>query len=194
MISNHLSFVFSESSVLQTIKVCARCAYVPLRDVEQYLSDAFALAEKGQRYLFPSIRSTDLFHQFLAIVEEAGHEPWPNLIKNLRLSCENDWLTANEAPAHVIAAWIGHSLAIQNSSYAIVSDSHFDQFNARPQATQKSGTPGGTEPMRTDANTDESELPPKLSLSEKTLKTNENTGFQRPKGHFIKKSVGPRVV
>ncbi len=48
--------------------------------------------------------------------------------------------------------------------------------------------------MRTEENTDESELPPKLSPSGKTLKTNENTGFQRSGCHSMKKSVGPRVV
>jgi hypothetical protein len=46
-------------------------------------------------------------------------------------------LTANEAPAHVIAAWIGHSVTVQNNAYAIVSDGHFEQFNGRHPVTQK---------------------------------------------------------
>jgi integrase len=163
--------------------------HVPIRDVESYLSDAFATAAKGQLYLF---------HRFLSIVEDAGYTPWPNLIKNLRLSCENDWIDAGEAPAHVIAAWIGHSVIVQNNAYAIVSDGHFERFNARKKATPKSGNTGGNtggnKPIRIDANRDETESLPILTRDGKTLKPNVSTGFQRPKDHFMKKSVGPRVV
>ena len=94
-------------------------------------------------------------------------------------SCENDWLDAGEAPAHVIAAWIGHSVTVQNSSYAIVSDGHFEQFNARTPDGSKSGNTGGNKRPRIDANRDESMLPPKLSRVDKTQETNENTGQRR---------------
>ena len=89
------------------------------------------------------------------------------------VSCENDWLTANEAPAHVIAAWIGHDIEVQTSSYAIVSDGHFEQFNARPQVASKSGTPGGTEPLRTEENASELSVPPKSTPDDKTRFTNK---------------------
>ncbi|MDG2131469.1 MAG: tyrosine-type recombinase/integrase [Fuerstiella sp.] len=150
--------------------------YVPIRDVETYLSDAFAVARDGQKHIFGRyVPVTNLYHTFEKIVEKAGHEPWPNLIKNLRLSCENDWLTAGEAPAHVIAAWIGHTLEVQNSSYAIVSDGHFEQFNARTPSGSKSGNTGGNKPPRIDANDTESMLPPMLPPIDKTQETNENT-------------------
>ncbi len=116
-------------------------------------------------------------------IEDSNIVPWPNLIKNLRLSCANDWLTAGEAPAHVIAAWIGHSLAVQNSSYAIVSDGHFETFNARPQVTHESGNHSGNKQPRIDANDHESELSPVLSpvLSpgEKTLGPMKTQSFLR---------------
>jgi len=82
---------------------------------------------------------------FEQIIEKAGYKTWPNLIKNLRLSCENDWLTAAEAPAHVIAAWIGHDIAVQNSNYAIVSDGHFEQFNSRFEQPKKKATEKATD-------------------------------------------------
>ncbi|MCP4510893.1 MAG: hypothetical protein GY826_31365 [Fuerstiella sp.] len=151
--------------------------YVPIRDVETYLSDAFAVAPKGEEKIFGRIVGSDIFRHFEKIVEKAGYEPWPNLIKNLRLSCENDWLTAGEAPAHVIAAWIGHSVTVQNSSYAIVSDGHFEQFNARTPDGSKSGNTGGNKRPRIGANRGESMLPPKMLRVDKTLKTNENAGF-----------------
>jgi integrase len=151
--------------------------YVPIRDVEEYLSDAFAVARKGQKHIFgPHVNANRLFDGFEKIVENAGYKPWPNLIKNLRLSCENDWLTAGEAPAHVIAAWIGHTIAVQNSSYAIVSDGHFEQFNARTPSGSKSGNAGGNKPPRIDANDNESMSPPKLPIRTKTLISKENTG------------------
>ena len=162
---------------------------VPMRDIESFLSDAFAVAQAGQKYVFPHIRGTNTFHRFQAIIEKAGYKPWPNLIKNLRLSCENDWLTANEAPAHVIASWIGHSVAVQNSSYAIVSDGHFDQFNQRALQPEKSGNHSGNQPTRIAANGDENTLPPMLPPEAKRLETSKNTGFQSPLGYFIKKSV-----
>lgn len=74
---------------------------------------------------------------FERIIEKAGHKPWPNLIKNLRLSCENDWLDRAEAPAHVIAAWIGHDIEVQNSNYAIVSVVTSTSSTLEKQATKK---------------------------------------------------------
>ncbi|MEO1984720.1 MAG: hypothetical protein ABGZ24_29740, partial [Fuerstiella sp.] len=71
----------------------------------------------------------------------------------------------------------GHTIAVQNSSYAIVSDGHFEQFNARRQDDSKSGNHSGNKPPRIDANDDESMLPPMLPPADKTLKTNKNAGF-----------------
>ncbi|HIK92432.1 MAG TPA: hypothetical protein EYG03_10675 [Planctomycetes bacterium] len=163
--------------------------YVPIRDVETYLSDAFEVAPKGQKHIF-GVNAHRLFDGFEKIVENAGYQPWPNLIKNLRLSCENDWLDAGEAPAHVIAAWIGHTIAVQNSSYAIVSDGHFEQFNARTPDGSKSGNTGGNKRPRIDANDDESVLPPMLPPDGKTLKTNKNTGFAESTAWFGTDSTG----
>lgn len=167
--------------------------YVPIRDVEKYLSEAFELAG-NEADLLPDLQQINLFHRFEAIVENAGVELWPNLIKNLRLSCENDWLTACEAPAHVIAAWIGHSVVVQNASYAIVSDGHFEQFNGRKVATAKSGNHGGNKASRTDANPQKVATGVATDRPEKTQQTPEKTGFSEQDPYFIKKSVGPRVV
>ncbi len=161
-----------------------------IRDIETYLSDAFAVAPKGQEHIFGRyVNANSLFHTFEQIVEIAGYKPWQNLIKNLWLSCENDWIDAGEAPAHVIAAWIGHSVTVQNNAYAIVSDGHFEQFNARTPGSSKSGNTGGNKPPRIDANGDETELPPMFLRDGRTPKANENTGFQQLNGHFRQKSI-----
>ncbi|GAB5442063.1 MAG: hypothetical protein Fues2KO_24120 [Fuerstiella sp.] len=108
--------------------------YVPLRDVRPYLEAAKPEGAKPEDRIISRYRPSmsNLHSPFKKIIEDAGVTPWPNLMKNLRLSCENDWLDRGEAPTHVIAAWIGHDVEVQKSHYAIVSDGHFDQFNERP--------------------------------------------------------------
>lgn len=106
--------------------------YVPIRDIESYLLDAAELAGDDERVISQyRVSMSNLHKPMTSIVEGAGIKVWPNLLKNLRMSCENDWLTSKEAPAHVIAAWMGHSVDVQNSHYAIVSDGHFETFNNR---------------------------------------------------------------
>ena len=112
-----------------------RMREVPIRDVETYLRAVQAETQATSGPVISRYAPTmSNFHKpFEYISRQAGHEPRPNLIKNLRLSCENDWLDRREAPHHVIAAWIGHSVEVQKSDYAIVSEGHFGQFNSRPQ-------------------------------------------------------------
>ena len=68
-------------------------------------------------------------------MKNAGLAPWPKLFQNLRSSCETEWLDTG-LPAHVIANWVGHSVKVQNDSYAQVDDHHFERFN---EAAEKCG-------------------------------------------------------
>ncbi len=129
--------------------------YVPIRDVEQYLRDAYDAAAPGDVRIITGYRvsMSNLHKPMVKIIEKAGQQVWPNLFKNLRMSCENDWLTRKEAPAHVIAAWMGHSVDVQNSHYAMVSDGHFEAFNesgpfrgpVEDGAASQSDAPDGSE-------------------------------------------------
>jgi len=131
--------------------------YVPIRDVEVFLRDAWEQAKDGDERLISQYRVTmsNLHKPFEQIIEKAGLTPWPNLIKNLRLSCENDWIDNKEAPDHVIAAWIGHSVQVQRSDYALVSAGHFEQFNARPVSHSKNGSDSGSDDVSFDENSRE---------------------------------------
>ncbi|GAB5442349.1 MAG: hypothetical protein Fues2KO_26980 [Fuerstiella sp.] len=111
--------------------------FVPLAPVLSYLEEAWQAAlPAGQRSppaeapiitrFSPS--NVNLHKPFLKIIEAAGLKPWPKLIQNLRASCETAWLDSG-IPAHVVANWIGHSVRVQNESYAQVDDHHFDNFN-----------------------------------------------------------------
>jgi integrase len=99
-----------------------------------YLSEAFhAAGDEAQsgtaavitRY---SKTNTNLDKPFKKIIKKAGLVTWPKLFQNLRASCETDWLDCG-LPAHVVANWMGHSVKVQNDSYAQVDDHHFEQFN-----------------------------------------------------------------
>ena len=116
--------------------------YVPIGDILPYLEAAFNEAEPGtDRVITRFSRSnSNLDKPFKTIVEAAGLVPWPKLFQNLRASCETEWLDSG-LPAHVVANWMGHSVKVQNDSYAQVDDHHFERFNS---VTEKGGTPGGT--------------------------------------------------
>ena len=57
------------------------------------------------------------------IMDRAGMKTWPKLFQNLRASCSTE--LAQEFPAHVAAAWIGHSVEIANKHYWQVTDDDF---------------------------------------------------------------------
>ena len=64
----------------------------------------------------------------------AGVKPWPKVLQALRQSCETDWLAQH--PAHVCAAWIGHSVAVQSKHYATVHEADFARASD-PKAAEK---------------------------------------------------------
>lgn len=145
---------------------------MPIRDVRDYLEDARREASADELRVISRYSPTmcNLHKPFERMIKDAGFTPWPNLIKNLRLSCENDWLDNREAPDHVIAAWIGHSVEVQKSEYAIVSEGHFEQFNAKTPR-QKSGAKNGAAHVRTDEKRQENSAPESAPLLQKDSRT-----------------------
>lgn len=73
--------------------------------------------------------------------------PWPKLFQNLRASRATE--LANEYPAHVAAAWLGHSQLIAKKHYWHVTDEHFE--TTAQKAAQQAHTEGCTEPQPTNA-------------------------------------------
>ena len=120
--------------------------------------------------------NSNLDKLFKAILHRAGLVPWPKLFQNLRASCETEWLNEGH-PAHVVAAWIGHSVKVQRDSYAQITDGHFERFNNHLEPASKSGPTGGPVAVRNGENPNEFEGPPEGPLSAKNAKTPKNTGF-----------------
>ena len=162
--------------------------YVPLRDIRTYLEDVFQTQLPEGSSSLPadqpvitrfSDTNSNLDKPFKSILHRAGLVPWPKLFQNMRASCETAWLNEGH-PAHVVAAWIGHSVKVQRDSYAQITDGHYEKFNNHPGTISKSGPPGGPALPRTDANSNEFSGPhsgPLLAKHEKTPKNQCFPGF-----------------
>jgi len=131
--------------------------YVPIRDVREYLDEAFQAALPNGKRSLPadapiitrfSSSNSNLDKPFRQIVENAGLVPWPKLFQNLRASCETQWLKDHERP-DLVANWIGHSVTVQRKSYVQHTPEDVDAFNSKPAF--KGGTHSGTVEPRNDA-------------------------------------------
>lgn len=73
-----------------------------------------------------------------AIVRRAGYAPWPRLFQNLRATRENELIAAG-FPAHIVAAWLGHTTGVQSRYYLRVMDSYFDRATGGSGAGENKG-------------------------------------------------------
>ena len=56
-------------------------------------------------------------------MKRAGITPWPKLWQNMRASRETELV--DRFPAHVVSAWIGHTVAVAEKHYLQVTEAHF---------------------------------------------------------------------
>jgi integrase len=87
------------------------------------LEEAHAQREAGFEQML-LITTNNLHRTLHAAIKAAGSEPWPDLFQALRRSAETDF--AGRFPAHVAAAWLGHSVAVGARHYLQVPDSMLD--------------------------------------------------------------------
>lgn len=81
---------------------------------------------KTEKFLITENRRKGFDSGFRRILFDAGLDRWPKLFQNMRSSCENDWI-ADGIPAHVVAAWLGHSVRTQEQYYLRVLPEYFDR-------------------------------------------------------------------
>lgn len=110
-------------------------------ELRPHLEAVFDEAPEGTVYVVPRCRDAtqNLRTTFAKIIHRAGLSPWPKLFQNLRASRATQ--LASEHPAHVAAAWLGHSTIVANKHYWQVTDADYD----RPA---KSGAESGTASAR----------------------------------------------
>lgn len=101
-------------------------------ELRQLLEQAFDEAPEGAEHFIRRYRDTNsnLRTQLKRIIRKAGLEPWPKLFQNLRASRETE--LAEEHPAHIVAAWMGHSVSVSAKHYLQVRDSDFDKAVQNP--------------------------------------------------------------
>ena len=71
----------------------------------------------------PQVRN--IGKSFSHIIRNAGYEPWPKPLQNLRSTRENE--LERQFPSHVVQAWIGHNRKTAETHYLRVSDDDFEQ-------------------------------------------------------------------
>jgi integrase len=93
--------------------------------------DALGRPPAAAEHVITRYRDTNanLRTQLNRIIKRAGLEPWPKLFHNLRATRETE--LAAEYPAHVVAAWMGHSVLIANKHYLQVTDADFARAAGR---------------------------------------------------------------
>ena len=96
-------------------------------ELKPLLEEAYHAAPDGAIHVIRRYRDTNqnLRTQFQRILRRAGVDPWPKLFQNLRASRETE--LAADYPAHVVAAWMGHSVIVSAKHYLQVTDSDFDK-------------------------------------------------------------------
>ncbi|MCO6455094.1 MAG: tyrosine-type recombinase/integrase [Pirellulaceae bacterium] len=102
--------------------------WVPLfPELRPHLEAAFDAALPGATHVITRYRdaNANLRTQLCRIVRRAGLSPWPKLFQNLRASRATELAAAH--PAHVAAAWLGHSQLIARKHYWQVTDEDFER-------------------------------------------------------------------
>ena len=95
-------------------------------ELRPYLEAAFDEAEPGtEKVIARHGTSSNLRTQLTRIIQRAGLIPWPRLTHNLRASRATELVA--EYPAHVAAAWLGHSTLVAQRHYWTVTDEDFQR-------------------------------------------------------------------
>ena len=99
---------------------------VPLfPELRPYLERGFEEAPEGAVYVIGRSRDIGVNWrtQLERIIDRAGLTAWPRLYQNLRASREIELVQA--FPAHVVAAWVGHSVKVAEKHYLGVREEDF---------------------------------------------------------------------
>ena len=66
--------------------------------------------------------------QFERIIRQAGGETWTRLFHNMRASRQTE--LSNEYPPHVVADWLGNTVAVADAHYLMTTEEHFHRATA----------------------------------------------------------------
>ena len=113
-------------------------------ELERELSASWLRAEEGAEFVLPRLRTRmNLRMQMTRIIFHAGLCPWERVFNNLRASRATE--LQQQFPAHVVAAWMGHSPEVAAGHYLMVRPDDFARGavttlrNSNPQPTPQKG-------------------------------------------------------
>ena len=106
-------------------------------ELEPYFAEGFAAAEPGALYCCPQFANPAQMYRkmLLGVLEKASVKPWAKLFVNLRATCATELFTLY--PAHVAAAWMGHSPQMALRYYLQTPDEYFDLAAGVETASEK---------------------------------------------------------
>ncbi len=118
-------------------------------ELRPYLDAVWEAAKPGAEWVISRYRDTNanLRTQLLRIIAKAGLKAWPKPFQNLRASCETDLV--KRRPAHVAAAWLGHTPRIAQQHYLQVTEADFaEAVNPQWASGAKSGATDAKTPVQ----------------------------------------------
>ena len=99
-------------------------------ELRPFLDKAFGEAEEGQEFVVPLARNTgNLRTHALRIIQKAGVKVWPKPFQNLRASRETELMQTYQA--YKVLAWIGHTAAVAQDHYLMLTDDDFDMASGK---------------------------------------------------------------
>jgi len=104
-------------------------------EVAEELHRAWVAAPEKAIWIFPASRTANK-NQGMWLkraILRSGRQPWPKLWVALRASRATELV--NEFPSHVCAAWLGHTEAIANQHYRMVTSEHVQRATSQPTGT-----------------------------------------------------------
>ena len=111
--------------------------WVPIfPELQPLFQDRYDEAEPGEAFVLPSLRHA-ADHRATTLLRGAlsrcGVEAWPRIWHSLRATRQTE--LAELFPAHVVAGWLGNTVAVADRHYLMTTDDHF------ARAAQKAAQP-----------------------------------------------------
>lgn len=105
-------------------------------ELRPHLLAVFDEAEPGTEHVITRYRdaASNLRTQLGRIIDKAKVKPWPKPWHNMRSTRQTE--LAERYPIHVVCQWIGNSRAVAQEHYLQVTDAHFAQAIAEPNADE----------------------------------------------------------
>ena len=110
-----------------------------------YMEAAYDAAPEGATHMITRYRGTNvnLRTQLLRILRRAGVPAWPKLFVNLRSSRQTELCEGN--PDHVVATWLGNSVAVARAHYMQTTEEHYRKGAGLPPRADDGAAKKGAE-------------------------------------------------